>query len=134
MRAANPFRVLLDASVPDSVGAVFAQNGHTVIYHREVLTDGVPDEVVCATALRNEAVLIAIDNDMKRLARRYGTGPENARFKNLSIIRLGCNPVLAAKRVEQAMTLIEHEWAFTGAKAARRLWVDLEPHAIRSHR
>ena len=68
--ATAPFRVLLDASVPDSVGHVFAGNGHTVIYHREVLPDA----------------------------------------------------------------LIEHEWAYTDAKAARRLWIDVEPHTIRTHR
>jgi hypothetical protein len=84
--------------------------------------------------LHNEAILVAVDADMKRLARKYGTSPGNARFKRLNLIRLGCDPVLAAKRLEQAMSLIEHEWAFTGAKAARRLWVDIEAHAIRSHR
>jgi predicted nuclease of predicted toxin-antitoxin system len=124
----------MDASVPDSVGNSFAENGHNVIHHREVLPDGVPDEMVCATALRNDAILVAIDNDMRRLARRYGTGPNHDRFKQLSLIRIGCNPALAAKRVEQAMSLIEHEWAYAGTKAARRLWVDIEPHAIRSHR
>lgn len=134
MRAANPFCLLLDASVPDSVGRAFTENGHTVIYHREVLPEGVPDELVCVTALNNNAVLVAIDSDMKRLAWRYGTSPENARFKHLNLVRLGCNPVLAAKRIEQAISLIEHEWAFKGEKTARRLWVDVEPHAIRRHR
>jgi predicted nuclease of predicted toxin-antitoxin system len=67
--------VLLDEGAPDSVGRVFAQRGHTVIYHREVLPQGAPDEVVCAAALTNDAILIAVDGDMKRLAKRYGTTP-----------------------------------------------------------
>jgi predicted nuclease of predicted toxin-antitoxin system len=126
--------VLLDEGAPDSVGRVFAQRGHTVIYHREVLPQGAPDEVVCAAALTNDAILIAVDGDMKRLAKRYGTTPENTRFARLSLIRIGCNGALSAQRVDQAMTLIEHEWGFTAAKAARRLWIDIGPHNIRTLR
>ena len=134
MSAPDPLRVLLDAGVPDSVGRVFEQRGHIAIYHREVLPEGAPDEVVCAAALENEAILIACDGDMKRLVKRYGTAPDSARFAKLNLIRIGCNGVLASQRTDQAMTLIEHEWAFSALKAARRLWVDIAPHAIRSHR
>lgn len=134
MTADHPFRVLLDAGVPDSVGHVFAARGHTVIYYREVLSEREPDEVVCATALTNSAILIAIDGDMKRLAKRYGKQQKSARFDRLSLIKIGCNPVLAAKRVDQAMSLIEHEWAFSEAKAARRPWVEIGPHQLTTHR
>jgi len=125
---------LLDASVPDSVAAVFAKRGHGVILHRDVLPDRTPDEVVCAAALKNDAILVALDNDMKRIAKRYGANPGNTRFARLNLIRIGCNGILGAQRTEQAMTLIEHEWAFTKEKAARRMWIDIEPHSLRSHR
>jgi predicted nuclease of predicted toxin-antitoxin system len=134
LSADNPFRVLLDAGVPDSVGHVFEQRGHTVIFHREVLTEGAPDEVVCFAALTNEAILIAVDGDMKRLAKRYGAAETHPRLTRLNLIRIGCNPVLAAQRVDQSMSLIEHEWAFSEAKTARRLWVDIGPHFVRTNR
>ena len=134
MSAPDPFRVLLDEGVPDSIGRVFEQRGHTVIYHRDVLTQGAPDEVVCGAALSNDAILIAVDGDMKRLAKRYGSAPSSARFARLNLIRIGCNGNLGAQRADQAMSLIEHEWAFSGLKTARRLWVDIAPHYIRSHR
>jgi hypothetical protein len=113
---------------------MFTKRGHEVILHREVLPDATPDEVVCATALKNEAILVALDNDMKRIAKRYGANPGNTRFAHLHLIRIGCNGILGAQRVDQAMSLIEHEWTFTKAKVARRMWVDVEPHSFRTHR
>jgi len=126
--------VLLDASVPDSVATVFINRGHNVILHRDVLPEATPDEVVCTTALKNDAILVALDNDMKRIAKRYGANPVNTRFARLHLIRIGCNGILGAQRTEQAMSLIEHEWAFTKEKVARRMWIDVEPHSLRSHR
>lgn len=134
MTVDNPFRVLLDAGVPDSVGHVFAARGHIVIYYREVLSEREPDEVVCATALTNSAILIAVDGDMKRLAKRYGKEQKSVRFERLNLIKIGCNPVLAAKRAEQALSLIEHEWAFSEGKTARRLWVEIGPHQFTTYR
>lgn len=132
--AAQKIRVFLDAGVPDSVGRVFSEFGHIVIYHRDALPEKTPDEAVCATALANDAILVAIDGDMKQLAKRYGVTPKGNRFDSLNIIRLACNEVLASKRLKQSMTLILHEWQFCLEKPARRLWVDVMPHQIRTHR
>jgi predicted nuclease of predicted toxin-antitoxin system len=124
----------LDAGVPDSVGEVLRERGHSVIRYREVLPEKVPDAVVCATALANGAILVAIDNDVKQHARRYGKSITSERFKRLSIIRICCNEVLAAKRLKQAMSLVEHEWIISEDKVASRLWVDIGPHFFRSNR
>jgi hypothetical protein len=86
------------------------------------------------TGSANMRVLVAIDGDMKQLAKRFGISSGSERFKRLSILRLCCNEVLAAKRLQQAMTLIEHEWNISKEKAARRLWVDIGPHFLRSNR
>ena len=134
MSGADPLRVLLDESTPDPIGRAFSRHNHIVIYHREVLAPGVPDAVVCAAALANDAILVAVDADMKRLAHRYGTAPGSARFDRLHLIRIGCSGVLAAKRTEQAMSLLVHEWEFTRLKVARRLWVEIGPHFIRTFR
>jgi predicted nuclease of predicted toxin-antitoxin system len=127
-------RALLDAGVPDSVAEVLREFGHHVILCREVLPERAPDDVVCATALANDAILVAIDGDMKRLAKRFGVSNSSERFKRLSIIRLCCNELLAAKRLRQAMTFVEHEWTISEEKVARRLWVDIGPHFLRSNR
>ena len=127
-------RILLDAGVPDSVGRKFAEFGHEVIYHRDVLLDKTPDDAVCATALASNAVLVAIDADMKQFPKRYGVTPKGDRFKNLHIIRLCCNEVQAANRLEQGLPLVEQEWDFAQRKKARRMWIDIGAHSITTHR
>jgi hypothetical protein len=81
-------RFFLDAGVPDSVGVVFAKNGHTVFYHRDHLAESTVDKLVCVQALKMDAILVGIDRDMKEFPRRFGVSPNNDRFERLSIIRL----------------------------------------------
>lgn len=127
-------RLFLDAGVPDSVGHVLENRGHDVLYHRYLLPERTPDQVVAATSLANEAVLVAIDNDMKQIAQRYGMTARGDKFAKLSLLRFCCNETLAAKRLEFAMTFVEHEWEVTGAKAARRMWIEIRQHDLRSYR
>lgn len=98
-----------------------------------MLPEKAPDQVVCATAIANDAILIAIDGDMRRMTKRYGAA-STPRFENLNLIHLMLPEPHAKSRMEQAMELIELEWAFTVAKAARRLWVEIAQHHIRTYR
>jgi hypothetical protein len=127
-------RVFLDAGVPDSVGVVFSKNEHDVFYYRDYLPEKVADKHVCAQALTLGATLVGIDRDLKQFPTRFGVSQNSDRFKKLSIIRLCCNETLANKRLQQAMTLIEHEWAVSGEGAVHRLWVDVGPHHMRTNR
>ncbi|PCK81482.1 DUF5615 family PIN-like protein [Rhizobium sophoriradicis] len=113
---------LLDAGVPISVGRTLQEHNHSVIFYPEVLPEKATDLHVCETALRNDAILVAIDGDMRRIANRFGNNP---RFDKLSLLHFGCNEALAAKRLTQAMALIEAEWAFKLEKASRRLWFEV---------
>jgi predicted nuclease of predicted toxin-antitoxin system len=128
--------VLLDEGTPVPVADPFRRNGHRVILFHEVLTrgEGVQDAVVAAMAMQNDAALIAVDPDLRRLMRRFGPTADNARFKSLNLIWLNCNPTLATKRIEQAMSFIEHEWEFACRKRARRLWIDIGAHRMASYR
>ncbi len=128
------FRVLLDEGVPDAAGRVFEKCGHGVIYHRDVILPGTDDRVVAATALENQAILVAQDADMKQIAQRYGMTARNDRFDRLSLIRLCCKETLVPKRLEYAMSFIEHEWEVCEAKASRRMWVEIEAHQLCSAR
>jgi predicted nuclease of predicted toxin-antitoxin system len=128
--------VLLDEGTPVPVANPFTLNGHRVIHFHEVLTrrEGVKDAAVATMAIQNDAALIAVDQDLKLLMRRFGSAPDSARFKSLNLIWLSCNPVMATKRIEQAMRFIEHEWEFACKKRARRLWIDIGPHRLASYR
>ncbi|MGC8532125.1 MAG: hypothetical protein ACP5M1_08810 [Acidiphilium sp.] len=129
-----PLHAFLDAGVPDSVGRALLASGHQVTFHRDVLPEKTPDQVVAATALNSSAVLVAIDKDMKQIAQRYGMTPQNDRFERLSVISFCCTEVAAAKRLEHAMPFVEFEWAFALAKAGRRMWIDIGLHYLKTNR
>jgi predicted nuclease of predicted toxin-antitoxin system len=129
-----PLVVLLDEGAPAQVADSFVANGHTVIHHRDVLAPGAKDDLVCATAIMNNACLIAVDRDMKQMAKRFGNPDKGGKFPKLHLIFMNCNGVIAPKRIAQAISFIEHEWAFTCQKQARALWIDISPHRITSNR
>ncbi len=118
--------------MPVEVGHIFARHGHIVIPFEDVLNRGARDDLVCVAAEANDAILVAFDNDMKRLASRQGIS--STRFKRLSLLKFACEEPMAAKRLEEAMSLVEHEWNVSERKAARRLFVVIGTQVLRSHR
>ncbi|MFC6048045.1 DUF5615 family PIN-like protein [Methylobacterium hispanicum] len=128
----DPFRVLLDESVPVSVAALLRRLNYEAILHGDVLFQGADDALVAKTALLNHAILIAIDKDMKRIAGRYGMADQ--KFQKLHLIKLGCPEPMAASRIEQALDLILLEWSYCCEKPSRRLYIEIGPHWIRTFR
>lgn len=133
MSAARPtLRLFLDEGVPDSVGHTLVGGGHTVILLREAAGQGSPDPLVCAVAEANDAILIALDGDMRQHAQRRGIG--RLRFKRLSLIKLSCRETRAAERVKSAMSLIEHEWNYSAGNSDRRIFIEIGNDVIRTVR
>ena len=125
-------KFLLDEGVPVSVGKVLRNAGHEVIFFNESgLATGSADPVVCTAAETNDAVLVAADGDMKQLARGHGIKP--ARFKKLCLLKLECRKPDAARRTQQALTLIEHEWRIV-QETSGRFFVVIGKSSIRTHR
>ncbi len=129
-----PLTVLLDEGTPVLAAQPFLTRNHKVIYHSDVLVSGSKDEIVVATAIVNKAALIAVDLDMKRFVRRFGSPNVSEKYQKLDLIFVGCNETLAAKRLEHAMSFIEHEWQVRCGKLARRLWVDVGAHRLSTYR
>ena len=125
-------RFFLDEGVPHSVGQALDEAGHEVIYLQQVMATGSPDQLVCAVAEANDAILVALDADMKQLARRYGVG--SRRYKRLSLIKLSCRETRAAARIKAALTLIEHEWAYSEGNTDRRIFIEILNGLIRTNR
>jgi predicted nuclease of predicted toxin-antitoxin system len=125
-------RLFLDESVPVSVGKAFSDAGHEVIYLSEAIPTGSPDPLVCAVSEANDAILVALDGDMKALAQRRGVSRRRYRF--LSLIKLSCREPRAASRVQQAMSLLEHEWNYGADKPDRRMFVEISDNVIRTVR
>lgn len=126
-------RFFLDEGVPRSVGSILSDRGHSVIYLSDALQTGSPDDLVALTAQENEAILVACDGDMKSMAKKYGV--TNTRYRSLSLLKLTLKKQTQAKyRVEQALSLIEHEWEYCEHKKSRRLFVDIKDQIISSMR
>jgi predicted nuclease of predicted toxin-antitoxin system len=62
---AAPLVLLLDEGTAKHSAAPFIDSGHQVIYHADVLSAGSKDDIVAATAIFNNACLLAVDKDMK---------------------------------------------------------------------
>jgi predicted nuclease of predicted toxin-antitoxin system len=125
-------KVFLDESVPDSVGHAFLEAGHQVGYLNRTILRGSSDHLVCAIADINDAILVAIDGDMKRIAQGYGVG--SRKFLKLGLIKLSCFEPEAAKRVREAMSLIEHEWGRGDVNPGRRIFIEISDTVIRTFR
>jgi predicted nuclease of predicted toxin-antitoxin system len=125
-------RLFLDEGVPDSVGHAFLEAGHQVGFLNKTIARGSSDHLVCAIADINNAILVALDGDMKRIAQGYGVG--SRRFLRLGLIKLSCFEPDAARRVRAAMSLIEHEWTVTAGSEGRRIFVEISDTVIRSFR
>ena len=78
--------LFLDEGAPNSVGTFFKGQGHSVIFLEEALARGSADILVAEVAVRNHAILVAVDTDMRQIAKRYGIG--STRFKRLNLLQL----------------------------------------------
>lgn len=125
-------KLFLDEGVPDSVGSCFSDAGHNVIYLRDAIETGSPDQLVCAVSEANDAILVALDADMRQLAARRGVGQR--RFRRLSLIKLSCRETRAAERIKSAMSLIEHEWQVGSTHRDRRIFIEVSDNVMRTWR
>ncbi len=125
-------KIFIDQCVPDSAGRAFQQMGHEVVYLREKIAASSPDPLVAAVAEANNAILVSLDGDFKKIAQRRGIGRRGLR--DLSFIKLSCRESRAAERVAIAMSLIEHEWRLALASRDRRLFMEISDSVIRTNR
>lgn len=125
-------KLLLDEGVPDSVGKIFQEFGHVVTYLNKTSARASTDHLVCKLADLDEAILVALDGDMKRIAQSHGVGA--GKYLKLGLIKLSCKEPNAANRVKSAMSLIEHEWSQGESNPHRRIFVEIGDLVIRTYR
>jgi predicted nuclease of predicted toxin-antitoxin system len=125
-------RFFIDNCVPDSVVGVLRKAGHEVILLRDSIAPDSPDAFVAAVAELHDAVLVSYDKDFRSLAPRIGIGQR--RFRKLSRIGFKCSEPQAARRLESALTLIEHEWASAQTAPDKRMMIEIGPTYIRTIR
>jgi predicted nuclease of predicted toxin-antitoxin system len=103
-----------------------------VIYLREKIATNTPDPLVAAVAEANDAILVSLDADFQRIAKRHGVGRRE--FRQLSLIKLSCRESRCYQRITEAMSLIDHEWNFARQNRDRRLFMDILDNVIRTMR
>lgn len=126
-------RLLLDQNVPDSVAGIFADQGHEVVYLRDVLPTDTPDSIVATISELEMLVLVSSDGDFAKIAPRIPVG-QKQRFRKLSRISLKCKAPQAAKRLSAAMSLIEMEYAFAQKSGDPRMIIVIGDSFIRTER
>ena len=125
-------RFFIDNCVPDSVAGVLRNAGHEVILLRDSIAPDAPDWFVAAVAELHGAVLVSYDKDFRSLAPRIGIGQR--RFRKLSRIGFKCSEPQAARRLESALSLIEHEWTLAQSAPDKRIMIEIGPTYIRTIR
>lgn len=110
----------------------FEAAGHEVIYQRQAIATDATDIVVALASAENDAILISFDKDFRVIASRFAVS--NRRLRKLSRIHLRCRESDAAKRVLQAMSLIEAEWTIAQQNPSGRLFVEIQADAIKTLR
>jgi predicted nuclease of predicted toxin-antitoxin system len=125
-------RFFLDEGVPDSVGHTLMAEGHHVGFLNKTMARASSDQLVCVIADINNAILVALDGDMKRIAQGYGIGART--FLKLGLLKLSCYEPDGARRVKEAMSLIEHEWNYSAGTDGRRIFIEILDTVIRTVR
>ncbi len=103
-------RFFVDQCVPESVAKTLEIHGHEAIRLRERIAPDSPDTLVAAVSEANDAILVTMDGDFRKIASSHGVG--SRRYRRLSLLRFEkCRESRAAVRLEEALSLIRHEWA-----------------------
>lgn len=126
-------RLLFDHNMPVSAADAFRENGHEVIFLKDVLPPDSKDPIVAATAEINEAVLVTFDRDFKKMASRISRG-QARRFRNLSKIAMECKVPQAGLRLQKAMSFIEFEFETAETLGDKRMHLSIGDAVLRSHR
>jgi predicted nuclease of predicted toxin-antitoxin system len=125
--------LLLDHNVPDSVAEVFRIHKHTVVLLRDIMATDSPDPIVATVADMDAAILVSCDHDFDSIAPRILKGMR-ARFRRLSRISIKCAEFHAARRIGEAMELIELEYRTAQARSDKRMFIEIQTTGIKTNR
>lgn len=124
-RVAIPF--FIDQNVADSVGRALIAAGHEVIHLRDVMPVRTVDPVIAIGCSHSGHVLVTHDNDFRQIAKRMQI-TQRAYRKRLHRLQLACLEPNAAKRVKEALSLVEEEWRLNDG--TRPMVIELREHSM----
>lgn len=98
-----------DNCVADSVGDAIIANGHDLTRLRDCMARDTKDPLIALACVESGHVLVSHDNDFREIAKRLQTTKKQSQ-KMLHRVDLRCFEPDAARRISEAMALIESEW------------------------
>jgi len=98
-----------DQNVPESVGDYLMSMKHDVTRLRHVMSPESSDPVIAVACSRSGHVLITHDTDFRETARRLRITQRQYRT-SLHKIQMRCPEPRSAKRIAEALPVIEREW------------------------
>lgn len=119
--------------MPDSVAVVLRSRNHRVELLREIMATDTPDPIVATIGDMAAAILVSCDHDFDAIAPRILKGMR-ARFRRLSRLSIRCSEYQAAKRIDEAMELIELEYALAQKRSDKRLFIEVSNTLIKTNR
>jgi predicted nuclease of predicted toxin-antitoxin system len=120
-----------DQNVPDSVGDVILAAGHRLARLRDAMDVTTPDPIIAVACAENSHVLISHDRDFRSTSKRFGLTQRQYR-KSLHRIHLRCPEPMSARRMRDAMSIIEFEWLLV--QPDRPMVIELHDLSIRIFR
>lgn len=123
-------RFFTDNNVPDSVADFLVEAGFEVTRLRDVMLTDTTDPVIAVACSCSGHVLVTHDNDFRGAgaAKRLGITQREYRTK-LHRVQLRCEEPRSAKRLQAALSVIEHEWDILDG--SRPLVIEIRDDIIR---
>ena len=107
-------------------------SGHKVFRLREYIVDTSPDPIVAETCRQSGLVLITHNiKHFRQIAKQYEVTKKQV--DRLCRIEMGCEQAIAEKRIRDALSIIELEYARLGS-SPEGLRVFIGDSVIRTHR
>lgn len=93
------------------------------------MPDDSVDPVVAITCSVNGLVLITHDKDFRQLSKRLQV--TQRQYRRLHRIQLRCEEANSAKRIQQALSLIESEWLLVEKSIDQQMIIEITDTSIR---
>jgi hypothetical protein len=92
-----------------------------------------PDLVVATVGDMDGVILVSCDRDFDAIAPRILKGLR-ARFRRLSRLSIRCAEFHAARRIKEAMELIELEFRTAQSRSDKRMFIEIQTTGIKTNR
>lgn len=126
----GPIPFFTDEDVADSVGRAIVSAGHDLTRLRDVMLRGSADPVVAAACREGGFVLVTHNyRHFRKHSRELETTQKS--LDRLSRVELECSQVIAARRFDDELLLIELEWERQGGSTNPGMRVTIGDKIVR---